>query len=250
MNQNAIITIENLRKKYKGSDEEALKGVDLFINEGENIGLLGPNSAGKTTLISIICGILRFNSGKVIVNAIDIKRFPKQIRPFIGLVPQEISLFPNLTVKENLTFFGRMHGISGNDLEKKVNNCLDVLKLGQHQSKLISKCSGGIKRRTNLVAGLIHDPHLIFLDEPTLGVDVQSRSLIFDLLDQLNHRGATIIYTTHYMKEAENICHRVLIIDSGKIVASGTPSELIRNHDGCNDLGQVFLKLTGKELRE
>jgi ABC-2 type transport system ATP-binding protein len=250
MNQSAVITTENLRKKYKGSDEEALKGIDLSIYEGENFGLLGPNSAGKTTLISIICGLLKFNSGKVIVNGIDVNKFPKQIRPLIGLVPQEISLYPNLTIRENLVFFGRMQGITGSTLRTKVESCLEVVKLGQHQSKLISKCSGGIKRRANLVAGLIHDPQFIFLDEPTLGVDVQSRNLIFELLEQLNKQGATIIYTTHYMKEAENLCHRVLIIDNGNIVASGTPEELIKSNDACNDLGQVFLKLTGKELRE
>jgi len=250
MNQNTIITIENLKKKYKGSDEEALKGVSFSVFEGENFGLLGPNSAGKTTLITIICGLLKFDTGRVIVNGVDVNKAPKQIRSFIGLVPQEISLYPNLTIRENLTFFGRMHGIFGKILTEKVNYCLNVVKLEQHQSKLISKCSGGIKRRANLVAGLINDPQLIFLDEPTLGVDEQSRNLIFEFLEQLNQKGATIVYTTHYMKEAENLCKRVVIIDTGIIIASGTPEELIKNNAGCNDLGQVFLKLTGKELRE
>jgi ABC-2 type transport system ATP-binding protein len=250
MNRSAVITIVNLRKKYRGSDEEALKGIDLSIYERESFGLLGPNSAGKTTLISIICGLLKFNSGEVTVYGIDVNRNPKQIRPLIGLVPQEISLYPNLTVKENLEFFGRMHDLPCKILKEKIDYYLDVVKLGQHKSKLISRCSGGIKRRTNLVAGLIHNPQLIFLDEPTLGVDEQSRNLIFEFLEQLNKEGATIIYTTHYMKEAENLCHRVLIIDNGNIVTMGTPGELINNQEGCNDLGQVFLKLTGKELRE
>jgi ABC-2 type transport system ATP-binding protein len=250
MKQNTVITTENLKKKYKGSDEEALKGISFSVYEGENFGLLGPNSAGKTTLITIICGLMKFDTGRVLVNGIDVNKFPKQIRSFIGLVPQEISLYPNLTIKENLTFFGRMHGITGKILTDKVNHCLNIVKLEQHKSKLVSRCSGGIKRRANLVAGLIHDPQLIFLDEPTLGVDEQSRNLIFEFLEQLNRLGATIIYTTHYMKEAENLCQRVLIIDNGNIVVSGTPRELIENNKGCNDLGQVFLKLTGKELRD
>lgn len=247
---NPIIEIRQLHKKYKGSDEEALKGVDLSIFEGENFGLLGPNSAGKTTLISITCGLLKFSLGEVYIKGIDVKRFPKQIRSIIGLVPQDIALYPNLTIKENLAFFGRMHGIPKKELSEKVNYYLDVVKLEQHSSKLVSKCSGGIKRRANLVAGLIHNPPVIFLDEPTLGVDAQSRNLIFEFLQHLNGQGATIIYTTHYMKEAENLCHRVMIIDNGSAVALGTPAELIKNHNGCSDLGQVFLKLTGRELRD
>ncbi|MFH0867485.1 MAG: ABC transporter ATP-binding protein [Bacteroidota bacterium] len=245
-----IIEVEQLYKRHKGSDEEALKGVDLSICEGENFGLLGPNAAGKTTLISIICGILKFNKGKVRVNGIDVALYPKQIRSIIGLVPQEIALYPNLTVKENIAFFGRMHGISGKTLKNKVDYFLDIVKLEQHQSKYVSRCSGGIKRRVNLVAGLIHNPRIIFLDEPTLGVDAQSRNLIFEFIEQLNKKGATIIYTTHYIKEAENLCHRVMIIDNGNIVTTGSPEELINNHDNCTDLGQVFLKLTGKDLRE
>lgn len=245
-----IIEVKDLHKKHNGSYEEALKGVDLSIYEGENFGLLGPNAAGKTTLISIICGVLKFHIGRVIVNGIDVNRYPKQIRSLIGLVPQEIALYPNLTVKENIAFFGRMHGFSGKDLKEKVNYFLNVVKLEQHQSKYVSRCSGGIKRRVNLVAGLIHNPRIIFLDEPTLGVDAQSRNLIFEYIEQLNRHGATIIYTTHYIKEAENLCNRVMIIDNGNIVTCGTPEELIFKHDNCSDLGQVFLKLTGKDLRE
>jgi ABC-2 type transport system ATP-binding protein len=250
MDQILIVEVLNLKKKYKSSDEEALKGIDFSILKGEKVGLLGPNSAGKTTLISILCGILKFNSGQVIVNGIDVKLFPKQIRSTIGLVPQEIALYPNLTINENLMFFGKMQGFSGKILKEKIDYLVHAIKLEQHCAKLVSKCSGGIKRRANLVAGLIHEPPLIFLDEPTLGVDPQSRNLIFDFIEKLNDKGATIIYTTHYMREAETLCNRVEIIDEGKVVASGTPSELIKINDGCTDLGQVFLKITGRELRE
>lgn len=250
MEYNSVVEVVGLKKRYRGADDEALRGIDLSIEKGEIIGLLGPNSAGKTTLISILCGILKFNTGQVLVNSINLKYFPKQIRSFIGLVPQEIALYPNLTILENLLFFGKIQGLSGKTLQDKVADLIKAVKLEQHCAKLVSRCSGGIKRRANLIAGLIHNPSLIFLDEPTLGVDPQSRNLIFDYIKELNKQGVTIVYTTHYIKEAETICDRIQIIDNGLIVASGTPEELIKRNNGCADLGEVFLKLTGKDLRE
>jgi ABC-2 type transport system ATP-binding protein len=246
----AIITISDLRKSYKGNPELILKGINLTIEEGEFFGLLGPNAAGKTTLISIICGLLNFNHGTVKVKDIDISKHYRRLNHIIGLIPQEIALYPTLTVRENITFFGEMHGITGKVLKEKVDTYMEVVKLGSQANKRIVNCSGGIKRRANLIAGLIHDPQIIFLDEPTLGVDAQSMNLIYDYLQQLNGSGKTIIYTTHYMKEAENMCNRVTIIDEGNIIANGTPKELIESNKGCKDLGQVFLNLTGRELRD
>lgn len=245
-----IIQISKLIKTYKGNPGEVLKGVDMEVFEGEFLGLLGPNAAGKTTLISVICGLLKFDSGSAYVNGIDIGKHHRQLNNMIGLIPQEIALYPTLTVKENMEFFGRLHGLQGGQLKSAVDKYLDVVQLGTHAKKRISKCSGGIKRRANLVAGLIHEPDIIFLDEPTLGVDAQSMNLIYEYLQQLNGSGKTIVYTTHYMKEAENLCNRVTVIDDGKIIANGTPAELIKNNPGCNDLGQVFIKLTGRELRD
>jgi ABC-2 type transport system ATP-binding protein len=246
----AIITISDLKKSYKGNPEPVLKGINLEIEKGEFFGLLGPNAAGKTTLISIICGLLNFDSGHVRVHNIDIAKHYRRINHFIGLIPQEIALYPTLTVKENIEFFGQMHGLSGKKLHNNVSKYLDVVKLQQHAGKRISNCSGGIKRRANLIAGLIHDPDIIFLDEPTLGVDAQSMCLIYDYLQHLNGTGKTIIYTTHYMKEAENMCNRVTIIDEGTVIAIDTPAKLINDNEGCSDLGQVFLKMTGRELRD
>jgi ABC-2 type transport system ATP-binding protein len=143
-----------------------------------------------------------------------------------------------------------MHGIHGLELSKKTEKFVDIFNLGEHESKLISRCSGGIKRRVNLICGIIHDPILLLLDEPTLGVDIQLRTMIFDYLIDLNKKGTTILYTTHYMKEAEMLCARVNIIDHGEILASGRPSDLIKENDGCADLGQVFLKITGRDLRD
>jgi len=245
-----IIRISGLKKTYKGNPEVVLKGIDLEIFAGEFFGLLGPNAAGKTTLISIICGLLRYDQGRVVVNEIDMANHYRKINRFIGLIPQEIALYPTLTVKENLAFFGQMHGLSGKTLKDKIDEYIEVVQLEHHAGKRIATCSGGIKRRANLAAGLIHDPAIVFLDEPTLGVDAQSMNLIYEYLKKLNGTGKTIIYTTHYMKEAENLCNRVTIIDDGRIISKGTPAELIKNNPGCSDLRQVFIKLTGRELRD
>lgn len=245
-----IIYIEKLKKRYKGSKEEALKGVDLKIKKGEFFGLLGPNAAGKSTLISILCGILSPTSGRVELFGEKLNTNLEQRKSRIGLIPQEIALYPTLTVEENILYFGKLHGIPGKVLREKAAESILQFNLEEHRNKPISKCSGGIKRRVNLIAGVIHQPELILLDEPTLGVDPQLRSMIFDFLSGLNNEGATLIYTTHYMKEAEIMCNRVGIIDHGTILKKGNPGELIASEPGCIDLGQVFLKLTGRDLRD
>lgn len=245
-----IIYIEKLKKRYKGSKEEALKGVDLKIKSGEFFGLLGPNAAGKSTLISILCGILSPTSGRVELFGEKLNTNLGQRKSRIGLIPQEIALYPTLTVEENILYFGKLHGIPGKVLREKAAESIRQFNLEEHRNKPISKCSGGIKRRVNLIAGVIHQPELILLDEPTLGVDPQLRSMIFDFLSGLNSKGATLIYTTHYMKEAEIMCNRVGIIDHGTILKKGNPGELIASETGCIDLGQVFLKLTGRDLRD
>jgi ABC-2 type transport system ATP-binding protein len=249
MESKNIIKIRNLRKRFKGSEEDALKGIDLEIEKGEFFGLLGPNAAGKSTLISILCGIMDHSSGEVEIFGNRMKRRSVTFKSEIGLIPQEIALYPTLTVLENIKYFGQLHGLFGQTLKDKVNENIRLFNLDEHKNKAISKCSGGIKRRVNLIAGVIHDPSLILLDEPTLGVDSQLRSLIFDYLIGLNKAGATLIYTTHYMEEAETLCNRINIIDHGSILKEGSPAELIASEPGCNDLGQLFLNLTGRDLR-
>jgi ABC-2 type transport system ATP-binding protein len=245
-----VIVASNLRKRYHGSDVDALKGVDLSISEGEFFGLLGPNSAGKTTLNSLICGLIKPTSGKVLIFDKDVCEALNDIKKKLGLVPQEIALYPTLTVRENIMFFGSLHGIHGADLKNKTLRFIEIFNLGEHESKQITHCSGGIKRRVNLICGIMHDPALLLLDEPTLGVDIQLRTMIFEYLAEMNRKGTTILYTTHYMKEAETLCSRVNIIDHGQILANGKPSELIKQNPGCDDLGQVFLKITGRDLRD
>ena len=172
------------------------------------------------------------------------------LKHMIGFVPQEIALYASLTVLENILFFGRMYGISGNKLKEKAESYIETFHLNEHKNKLISKCSGGIKRRVNLIAGVLHEPSLVLLDEPTLGVDTQLRSMIFDYLIMLNRNGTTILYTTHYMEEASKLCNRVGIIDHGKIIAEGKPTELVASSSGYKDMGQLFLHLTGRDLRD
>jgi len=245
-----IISVTDLKKRYRGAQDEALKGINLEIGRGEFFGLLGPNAAGKSTFISVLCGITDYSAGGVRVFDRSINRQTDIKKENIGLIPQEIALYPSLTVKENILFFGRMYGLSGQKLRKRIDELVSVFRLHEHLDKLVSKCSGGIKRRVNLVAGVIHKPALILLDEPTLGVDPQLRSLIFGYLVALNEAGSTIIYTTHYMEEAETLCSRIGIIDQGRIIREGVPSELIAAMPGCGNLGQLFLNLTGRDLRD
>jgi ABC-2 type transport system ATP-binding protein len=250
MSVDPVIAVTNLKKKYKGSKEEALRGINLTLQQGEFFGLLGPNAAGKSTLIAILCGIMGYTSGTVKLFSRNINVHPEWLKSKIGLVPQEIALYAQLTVEENIVFYGRMHGLSGKILKDKVNEYIKTFFLEEHRNKRISKCSGGIKRRVNLIAGVMHNPSLILLDEPTLGVDTQLRAMIFDYLTTLNNAGTTILYTTHYMKEAEQLCSRISIIDHGMIIAEGRPAALIEASPNCHDLGQLFLSLTGRDLRD
>jgi ABC-2 type transport system ATP-binding protein len=250
MDKKPVIVVKDLVKRYKSSGEVALKGISLTVDEGEFLGLLGPNSAGKTTFTSILCGLISHTSGSVMVFDKDVALSLRDIKNRIGLVPQEITLYSGLTVKENIYFFGHLMGYHGEDLRKRANTLIGIFNLGEHLSKLLLHCSGGIKRRVNLISGILHDPELLILDEPTLGVDVQLREMIFEYLAGLNRKGTTIIYTTHYMKEAELLCTRVNIIDNGMLIADGRPADLIAENIGCEDLGQVFLKMTGRDLRD
>jgi len=245
-----LISINDLHKKYKGAETEALKGITLAISKGDFYGILGPNAAGKTTLISLICGLIKPTAGSIIIDRKDKNNEDSAVKKIIGLVPQEIALFANLTVRENIGYFGQMQGFHGKALNDTVNRLLNRLQLESHSGKLIRKCSGGIKRRANLAAGMVHNPEILILDEPTVGVDAQSRNLIFEYLKELNRQGTTIIYTTHYMNEAEELCSIVSIIDNGLMISTGNPAELISQNEDCNDLGEMFLKLTGKALRE
>jgi ABC-2 type transport system ATP-binding protein len=245
-----IIEIRELTKIYKGSDEPAVNSLSLDIFPNEIFGLLGPNGAGKTTTISILCGLFPATKGRVTIDGINSQTDLEKIKQIIGVVPQDIALYPTLTGRENLTFFGNMYGLYGSELRDKVNHYLAEFGLEKHAGKTVDKYSGGMKRRVNLIAGLLHDPKIIFLDEPTVGIDVQSRVVILNYLKEINKKGVTIIYTSHYMEEAENLCTRVAIIDRGSIIAMGNPQELLAGNPEFKNLENIFIHLTGKDMRD
>jgi len=250
MFEHPIIEIKNLSKRYKGSDEPALKDITLDIYPHEIFGLLGPNGAGKTTTLSILCGLFKPTGGNVMIDGFNLSNDLDRIKKVIGVVPQDIALYPTLTALENLIFFGNMYGLKGKILRDMIMYRLTLFGLERFAKKKLSSFSGGMKRRVNLIAGLLHDPKILFLDEPTAGIDVQSKIVILEFLHEINKKGTTIIYTSHYMEEAENLCSRVSIIDRGSIVSTGNPKELVANHPEFKNLENLFLHLTGKGLRD
>jgi ABC-2 type transport system ATP-binding protein len=250
MDQDTIIEIKDLTKYYKGSDVPAVNNISFEIKRNEIFGLLGPNGAGKTTTISMLCGLFPPTRGEITIDGISQKHGTEKIKNIIGVVPQDIALYQSLTARENLMFIGTMYGLKGKILRQRIEESIEMLGLTASINKKIATYSGGMKRRVNLVAGILHSPKIIFLDEPTVGIDVQSRNVIIEYLKTLNSQGTTIIYTSHYMEEAENLCTRVVIIDKGEIIASGNPKELICNSDSCLNLEGIFLDLTGKGLRD
>ncbi len=245
-----IIELKKLTKYYKGSNEPAIDNINLDIDNGEIYGLLGPNGAGKTTTISILCGLFAPTSGNVFIDGMDYQHSAEKIKNIIGVVPQDIALYPSLTARENLTFFGHMYGLKGKYLKTRINECLELFGLEKNANRRIKTFSGGMKRRINLIAGILHKPKIIYLDEPTVGIDVQSRNVILDHLRNINKEGTTIIYTSHYMEEAENFCSKVAIIDKGNIITEGKPKELIKSKEEYTDLESIFLNITGRALRD
>ena len=244
------VRISQLVKKFRGASDLALNGLDLCITEGEFFGLLGPNGSGKTTTISIACGLLRPTAGEVRVCGLPVRHNPTQVKRQIGLVPQDVALYGQLTLEENLRYFGAMHGLHGTRLRERISACLGTAQLERFADRRVATFSGGMRRRANIAVGIVHRPRVLFLDEPTVGVDPQSRNVIFENLQELHESGITLIYTTHYMEEAQQLCSRLAIMDRGAVVSEGTSEELIGRTPGCRTLGDVFLSKTGKQLRE
>jgi ABC-2 type transport system ATP-binding protein len=250
MHSEFTIEVKNLVKQYKGASRPALNGLSLKIRRGEIFGLLGPNGAGKTTAVSILSTILPAAAGSMTICGVNILHQPMRARRLIGLVPQEIALYSDLTAWENLSFFGRLQGLRGKRLAMRIELSLQAVGLEAKAHQKISTYSGGMKRRTNLAVGLVHAPRVLLLDEPTVGIDAQSRQMILDKLQEIRKEGTTILYTTHYMEEAQQLCDRVAIMDRGRILCQGTPRQVIAAQPVCRDLGELFLHLTGKELRD
>ena len=237
-----LIRINGLLKKY--GERVAVQDVSFSIEEGEIFGLLGPNGAGKTTTLSILSTLLPPDDGEVIISGHDIVREARQVKRLIGSVPQELALYPTLSAWDNLAFFGRIYGLQGLELKGRVTTVLALVGLSDRSADSVQTFSGGMKRRLNIAAGLIHRPRVLFLDEPTVGVDPQSRNFIFEHVKRLNAEGMTIVYTTHYMEEAERLCDRVAIIDHGRILALDTTKGLIDMLGG----GVIYLGLPQEVL--
>lgn len=243
------LAAKNIVKQYPGMSQPAVAGIDLAIQKGEIFGLLGPNGAGKTTTISILSTLLAPDTGSFSICGIDHSRL-RMLRRNIGLVPQEVALYPELTAQENLSFFARLYGLSGHLLKEKVGEALSLAGLEEKANEKVATFSGGMKRRLNLAAGIVHQPEVLFLDEPTVGIDPQSRELILSKLIEISATGTTLLYTTHYMEEAQQLCQRIAVMDHGRIIAQGTPLGLGDAHPECHNLGEVFMKLTGHNLRD
>jgi ABC-2 type transport system ATP-binding protein len=235
-----VLTCSSLEKVY--GDLRAVDGVSFEVAEGETYGLLGPNGAGKTTTISMITGLLRPDAGEVHVLGRRLTPRSSQAKAAIGLVPQELAIYPDLTARENLRFFGRLHGIRRDQLVGRVAEVLEVTGLTDRADDRADTFSGGMKRRLNIGVGLLHRPKLLVLDEPTVGVDPQSRNAILESVEQLATAGMAVLYTTHYMEEAERLCDRLAIIDQGRIVGEGTRRELTSR---VGELDRVRLEVAG-----
>lgn len=250
MEDNFAIKIDNISKTYRGSLQPAVDDISIEIPRNSVFGLLGTNGAGKTTTINILCGLLNYDSGNVYVNGAKLEKGYKKIRQVIGLVPQEIALYETLTARENLRFIAEMYGLKGKIVKERIDECLAMVGLTDKANKQVRRYSGGMKRRINLVAGILHRPEILILDEPTTGVDVQSRSMILDFLKRINEDGTTIIYTSHYLEEAEALCDIISIIDHGKEIINGKTDDIINSREEYTDLESVFLHLTGRRLRD
>jgi len=248
--ETTLIDIQNLSKTYKGAIVPSVNGLSFQLAPNKISGLLGPNGAGKTTTISIICGLLPFDDGTITVLGHDIKTQKQEILKIIGIVPQQIALYNKLNALENLRYFGKLYGLKNPYLNTRIDELLEEFGLSQHAKKEVGYYSGGMKRRINIIAALLHKPSVLILDEPTAGVDVQSRSMILTFLKNYSQQGNSIVYTSHLLEEAQQICEQVVIIDSGKLIAQGSPMSLIEKHEGCKNLEEVFLSLTGHQVRD
>jgi ABC-2 type transport system ATP-binding protein len=245
----SLVEVENLSKTY--GSVRAVNAVSFEIHQGEVFGLLGPNGAGKSTIINVLCTYTEPTAGRATVAGHSVAADPESVKRAVGVVPQDVALYPDLNAVENLRFFGRMYDVSEARLKARIGELLELVGLTKHARKRVEHYSGGMKRRLNLAVGLLSAPRFLMLDEPTVGVDPQSRNAIFENIQELNQQGVTILYTTHYMEEAELLCHRVAIMDEGQVIALDTPQNLINTlgtgliHIGVKDVGEAMLTRLG-----
>ncbi|MDE2347569.1 MAG: ABC transporter ATP-binding protein [Gammaproteobacteria bacterium] len=240
-----MLDVEQLSKRF--GSRTAVDAISFGIGRGETVGLLGPNGAGKTTTIAMISGISKPDGGEVRLDGVSVVRDADALKRRVGLVPQDLALYEELSAWANLQLFGGLYGLGARQLRQRAEAALALVGLADRSGERVGSFSGGMKRRLNIAGALLHDPDLLLLDEPTVGVDPQSRNAIFDNLEELKRRGKTLLYTTHYMEEAERLCDRVLILDHGRILADDTVAGFKRQY---LNLEAAFMRLTGRALRD
>jgi ABC-2 type transport system ATP-binding protein len=245
-----MLDIQHLRKSF--GPLVAADDVSFSVRRGQLVGLLGPNGAGKTTTVSMIAGLVKPEHGDVLIEGTRLTGDTDPKKRRIGLVPQDLALYDELTARANLRFFGALYGLSGETLDTAITDALDLVGLADRAGDRVSTYSGGMKRRLNLAAGVLHDPDILLLDEPTVGVDPQSRNAIFENLEVLKRRGKALLYTTHYMEEVERLADRIIVMDRGKVIAADTLEGLLAGVTGAGNatLESVFLTLTGRSVRD
>ena len=253
MSSTPLVAVQSLTKRF--GDRTAVGGISFEIERGEIFGLLGPNGAGKSTTVNMLSTYLPPDSGEIWIRGLRVSA-SMEVKRLVGYVPQELALYEDLTAAENLDFFARMYDLSRSERRERVREVMEAVGLADRAGDAVRTFSGGMKRRLNLALGIVHRPAFLMLDEPTAGVDPQSREKIFDIIRELQARGTTLLYTTHYMEEAEQLCDRIAIMDNGQIIAAGTLEELLRLRvetieiERPRGLEQLFLQLTGKRLRD
>ncbi|HVU69273.1 MAG TPA: ATP-binding cassette domain-containing protein [Ktedonobacteraceae bacterium] len=250
----AEVQVMDLVKTF--GKHEAVKGVTFTIGKGEIFGLLGPNGAGKSTTINMMCGYLEAKAGDTLINGLSVKKEPLKVKRLLGVVPQEIALYTDLNSLENLEFFGQIYNMPARLRKERAAEVLHFVGLYDRRKEPVKTFSGGMQRRINMAVAMIHQPQFLMMDEPTVGVDPQSRENIFETIEKLRDQGTTILYTTHYMEEAERLCNHIAIMDSGQIIAMGTLEQLLALRDQSREvarphgLQELFIQLTGKTLRD
>lgn len=249
LKETIAIKVEDLSFQHPGQLKMCLDGVNLLVAQGERFGLFGPNGAGKTTLMNLITGVLSYEKGNISLLGHSLTSKDRETNRLFGFVPQDLSFYQELSPVENLAFFGAWSGLKKAMIKERTEELLDVLGLGDVRNKQVGRFSGGMKRRVNLAIGVIHDPKILFLDEPTVGVDVQSRHAIIGYLKELNRKGTTLFYTSHQLSEAEQLCERIALIDEGTIMVNDRLDNLLLNYKEAG-LEGLFLNLTGKAYRD
>lgn len=246
---NPAIIIQQLAFHYPRREGICFKNFNLEIGAGERFGLFGPNGAGKTTLMNLMTGLLTYSTGSIRLLGHEINHHPKSINAIFGFVPQDFSFYPELSARENLAFYGAWYGLDRRQIKYRTDELLEVLGLSSVSDRVLQHFSGGMKRRVNLAIGVMHHPKVLFLDEPTVGVDVQSRHAIIHYLKKQNESGTTLVYTSHQLEEAAELCNKVALIDDGKIIAHDSLDGLLQKH-GHEGMEELFLELTGKRFRD